>query len=45
MISRPKKSPGRTEGEGVDGCRYDDGDGGVGKEKTNTDGVVASKDD
>ena len=33
MVSRPKKSPGRTKGEDVDGCQYHDGDGSVGKEK------------
>ena len=33
MVSRPEKSPGRTEGEGVDGCQYDRGDDGVDKDK------------
>ena len=33
MVSRPEKSPGRTEGEGVDGCRFDDDDDDVGKDK------------
>ena len=33
MVSWPEKSPGRIEGEGVDGCQYDDGDDGVGKDK------------
>ena len=33
VVSRPEKSPGRTEGEGVDGCQYDDGDDDVGKDK------------
>ena len=41
MVSRPEKSPGRTEGEGVDGCRYDDGDDGVDRQIL----MVASKDD
>ena len=33
VVSRPEKSPGRTEGEGVDGCQYDGGDDGVDKDK------------